>query len=256
MGVYSPHRNWYRVEADLKDVKVEADELAVRLRWEVGGEEEEGEYKCEITYLALTPCPVVRLISQLVVVAPPSSLQLYAGQQLVTNSSLGPLAEGSEVRLSCDGQGGRPPPLLAWYLGHTRLGQTSSELELNMTRNLLNQRVTCTATSRAASQTTVLTASVNLDLNLGPVSTVITPDLGGEELLSGDTLQLVCQTEGARPAATIKWLNTSAGSELTELTGHRTEQIATLQSDGTYVTLSKLVFKTRSEPVRLFRTKG
>ena len=248
VGVYSPHRNWYRVEAALQDVKVEADDLAVRLVWAVGGEEEEGEYKCEITYLAVTRCPVVHLVSRLVVVAPPRSLQLYSGQQVVTNSSLGPAREGTELRLRCESSGGRPPALLSWRVGERgvrgrRVTDHVSLLHLNLTRHLLNQRVSCTATSPAARQTRTLTASLDLDLNLSPVSTLITPDLARAELRPGDSLQLVCQTEGARPAATIRWRNNSAGD--LGLTEHRTQQIATLQSDGTYVTLSKLVIQTR-----------
>ena len=252
--MYSPQRNWYRVETHLKDVKVEADDLSVRLLWVVGEEEEEGDYKCEITYLAVTRCPVVRLISRLMVVVPATSVQLYTGGLLVTNSSLAPSSQGSQVRLVCQTDGGRPAPLLTWHVGNTRLEGSrltnhSSVLHIKMTRNLLNKVVVCTVTSQADMQSRVLSASVSLDLNLSPVSTVITPELDREELVSGDTLQLLCQTEGARPAATIQWINTSAShlTELTKLTDHRTQQIATLQSDGTYVTLSKLVFTIRSE---------
>ena len=187
------------------------------------------------------------------VVVPAQTVQLYTGGRLVTNSSLGPSTEGSLVRLVCKTEGGRPAPLLTWYVGNTRLRGSrltnhSSVLQIKMTRNLLNKAVVCTVTSQADMQSRVLSASVSLDLNLSPVSTVITPELDREELVSGDTLQLLCQTEGARPAATIQWINSSASdlSQLTQLTEHRTQQIATLQSDGTYVTLSKLVFTTRS----------
>ena len=251
VGVYSPHRNWYRLETDLKDVKVEAGEEKVSLTWTVGGEEEEGDYKCEITYLAVTPCPVVRLISNLVVVRPAQSVQLYCGGEEVTNSSLAPSPEGSQVRLECRTSGGRPPPTLTWYVGQTRTRATSltnhsTTLHINITRDLLNQRVVCVVTSQAGSQTRVLSASVSLDLNLSPVSTVIRAEVEQEPVVSGSTLQLVCQTEGARPAASLQWLNSSAG-QTTELRGQRTQQIATLQSDGTYVTLSKLVLTARSD---------
>ena len=143
--------------------------------------------------------------------------------------------------------------MLTWYVGNTRvrgssLTNHSSVLQIKITRDLLNKRVVCTVTSQADMQSRVISASVSLDINLRPVSTVIfAPELEREQLVSGDTLQLLCQTEGARPAATIHWINGSAG-HLTELTEHRTQQIATLQSDGTYVTLSKLVFTTRSDP--------
>ena len=42
-------------------------------------------------------------------------------------------------------------------------------------------------------------------------------------------------------------VNTTAGQVTEVVSQHRTQQIATLQSDGTYVTLSKLVITTRSD---------
>ena len=58
-----------------------------------------GLYKCEITYLAPAsiPCPVVITITRLVLVSPPSDVRLYHGAADVTNSSLGPVQEDSEV---------------------------------------------------------------------------------------------------------------------------------------------------------------
>ena len=56
---------------------------------EVVGVREAGVYKCEITYLTSSPCPVVRLISRLVVISPPTSVDLFLTrpQVRVTNST-------------------------------------------------------------------------------------------------------------------------------------------------------------------------
>ena len=58
-----------------------------------------GLYKCEITYLAPASisCPVVVTITRLVLVSPPSDVRLYHGAADVTNTSLGPVQEDSEV---------------------------------------------------------------------------------------------------------------------------------------------------------------
>ena len=121
-----------------------------------------GVYKCEITYLktASISCPVVRLISKLIVVTLPSHVQLFltrtssdhvassgyssrhvkysenvkkhsenvknAGNNHfdidhVTNSTIGPFSEGTHLTLQCITYGGRPPPDLYWYIGD-RLG--------------------------------------------------------------------------------------------------------------------------------------
>ena len=257
VGVYSPTKDWYRLEDDLlgvEAVRVEASEVEVSLSWEVRGVGEEGRYKCEITYLAPRACPVVRLISRLVVISLPTSLNLYSSQLgtraelLVTNSTVGPVSEGTEVSLRCVSSGVRSPRWrLSWYLGdsllpaHTELSDVSvsSTLHLNMTRSLLNKRVRCEVAT-LASEIRPMTASVEIDLNLEPTSTMITPELDRERLISGDTIRLVCQTEGARPAANIEWHNETDGSRVTS---HH--QIATLQSDGTYMTLSKLVVEAR-----------
>ena len=68
--MYSPSKDWHRVEDHLQGVEVEASQLEVILSWEVVGVREAGVYKCEITYLTSSPCPVVRLISRLVVISP------------------------------------------------------------------------------------------------------------------------------------------------------------------------------------------
>ena len=239
----------------VEGVEVEASELEVILSWSVVGVREAGVYKCEITYLTSSPCPVVRLISRLVVISPPTSLDLFTSrpQVRVTNSTIGPFREGQQVRLRCvSGGESSAKYYLYWYLGdspitghtHHHPHSVSSSILLNITRSLLNKRVVCKVANLAL-DTRPMTASVEIDLNLEPVTTVITAELDREDLVSGDRIILLCQAEGARPAATISWYNTTQERTEEILTDHSQDQIASLQSDGTYVTLSRLIVDTK-----------
>ena len=145
--------------------------MKVVLGWLVG-EEEGGEYKCEVschhlhsshhpllqvTYLGgqgPISCPVVQGLGRLVVVRPPTRVQLLvldtqdtaedtedtqdtedsedSAPLDVTNTTLGPYPEDSLVRLQCVATGGSPPPDIFWYIGdrcgRCRVGGESHEL--------------------------------------------------------------------------------------------------------------------------------
>ena len=239
--MYSPSKDWHRVEDHLQGVEgveVEASQLEVILSWEVVGVREAGVYKCEITYLTSSPCPVVRIISRLEVISPPNSLDLFLTrpQVRVTNSTIGPFREGREVRLRCVSGGESSAKYsLYWYLGDSPLtGHTrhhphsvSSSILLNITRSLLSKRVVCKVANLAL-DTRPLTASVEIDLNLDPVTTVITAELDRENLVSGDRIILLCQAEGA----SVTWYNLTKERIEENLMDHSQDQIASLQSEG------------------------
>ena len=122
--------------------------MKVVLGWLVG-EEEGGEYKCEVSsYISSTPvttwllqvtylggqgpisCPVVQALGRVVVVRPPTRVQLLVLDTAedtedsadsvpldVTNTTLGPYPEDSLVRLQCVATGGSPAPDISWYIG-------------------------------------------------------------------------------------------------------------------------------------------
>ena len=130
--------------------------MKVVLGWLVG-EEEGGEYKCEVSsYISSTvvttrllqvtylggqgpiSCPVVQGLGRVVVVRPPTRVQLLVIDTLdtdedsaetedsedngnvahdVTNTTLGPYPEDSLVRLQCVATGGSPAPDISWYIG-------------------------------------------------------------------------------------------------------------------------------------------
>ena len=83
--------------------------------------------------------------------------------------------------------------------------QVVSRLTLVVTREMLNTRLTCKVANQAMEQH-VMIARVQLDINLSPMSTVITADSDGHRgyLMAGDRIQLTCKADGARPAATLR----------------------------------------------------
>ena len=58
------------------------------------------------------------------------------------------------------------------------------------------------------------------------------------ELVAGSTLRLVCTVAGARPAATLRWYNATPATAPRALAS--STQLASLQGDGSYVSLSRL----------------
>ena len=149
-----------------------------------------GLYKCEITYLAPASisCPVMVTIARLVMVSPPSDVRLYHGASDVTNTSLGPVTEDSEVSLRCVAEGGRPAPDIYWYLGEQRLVSdaavvvtrgdnvtggpmvTAASVTLLASRDLLQASLRCKVANQAM-EASAMTASVTLDISLRPLAT-------------------------------------------------------------------------------------
>ena len=80
-------------------------------------------------------CPVVQALGRVVVVRPPTRVQLLVLDTAedtaedtdedsedsvpldVTNTTLGPYPEDSLVRLQCVATGGSPAPDISWYIG-------------------------------------------------------------------------------------------------------------------------------------------
>ena len=73
-----------------------------------------------------------------------------------------------------------------------------------MTRDLLNSKIMCKVANQAMSDHYMI-ASVQVDINLRPMSTVITSELDSSEIKSGDNVHLLCKADGARPAATLRF---------------------------------------------------
>ena len=92
---------------------------------------DEGEYKCEITFLDISKnCPVVQLV-KLTTLAPPryANISLATGsaprpeteRKVETNSVVGPYNEGTDIVLICESGGGKPIPQVTWYINNQQV---------------------------------------------------------------------------------------------------------------------------------------
>nr|XP_053643781.1 hemicentin-1-like [Cherax quadricarinatus] len=222
--------------------------------------EDEGLYKCEITYLAVREaCSVVQFVN-LTTYALPTYLQMTFedGSPIDNGTVAGPFDEGTSLTLICESGGGKPVARVSWWNGSQTLpGEYSGILEQNgagvgrnilrvpLTRADLASTLTCEAEN--AAMTSPFVASVTIDLNVPPVSVTVT---GAETATyEGEEVTLTCVVKGARPAASITWLNGSVPVQDAPTLVNVQEDSAEIRlPDDTYETRSRLNFQaTRFE---------
>jgi len=248
--VYSPIANFAKAEAELVErgnLIFDSNNETTRLQISDTKTTDEGEYKCEITFLDITKdCPVVQLV-KLTTLAEPKYLNVSTsdGRDISSSSIIGPFNEGHELRLVCESGGGKPIPRVTWYNGSNVIsGKVSSfeeedgtgtgrnEVRIKLSRGDLGSQFTCQAENEAIDQP--LSTSVQVDVNLRPFRTEV---IGAERPLEeGSMVSLMCRTWGARPAAVITWFNGSR-----PFSEQPAGQVA-LQDDNTYETQSRISF--------------
>lgn len=249
--VYSPVASFSKAEGELLERgQLDLDDNISHLKISPLQTTDEGEYKCEITFLDISKnCPVVQLV-KLTTLAEPKYINVTlsdgrGGGETVSNNVVGPFNEGTEVVLVCESGGGKPIPQVSWYNGEQplagkassfedadRTGTGRSEVRLTVGRNDLSARLECRSTNEAVADP--LSATVQLDVNLRPFATEIT---GAETPVEeGSAVSLLCRTNGSRPAAVLTWYNGSNPFSV-----QPTGQVA-LQDDDTYETQSRLSF--------------
>jgi len=247
--VYSPIANFAKAEGELVErgqLFFDGSNATTRLQIQDLKTTDEGEYKCEITFLDITKdCPVVQLV-KLTTLAKPKYLNVsLADGRDITTEIIGPFNEGHELRLVCESGGGKPIPRVTWYNGSSVIsGKTSSieeedgtgtgrnEVRIKLGRGDLGSQFTCQAENEAIEEP--LSTSVQVDVNLRPYQTKVT---GAEEPHEeGSVVTLFCRTWGARPAAVITWFNGSR-----PFSEQPAAQVA-IQNDDTYETQSRISF--------------
>ena len=255
VAVYSPATQWWRVEGTLKDrARVGVDQDTANLTFKLTSTQDEGQYKCEITFLDISQdCPVVQ-VTHLIAMARPKYINITlldgAVSTQVTGDLIGPYHEGTEITLRCEVEGGKPAPHVFWFMGDKLLdrqessqellnssGSVQSDLKLKVTREALGSKIVCKVANEVMDK--YLTASVQLDVYLPPVSTILTGD-DGQGVDEGEDVHLVCSSGGARPAAVISWYN---GSLSTPLISPAARHVSSMQEDATYHTISHLVMR-------------
>ena len=92
---------------------------------------DEGEYKCEITFLDISKnCPVVQLVKLTTLASPKyANISLATGsssgrtieRKLDSNSVVGPYNEGTDILLICESGGGKPIPQVSWFINNQKV---------------------------------------------------------------------------------------------------------------------------------------
>ncbi|XP_050555939.1 hemicentin-1 isoform X6 [Spodoptera frugiperda] len=229
--------------------------------------EDEGVYRCEITYLQVgEDCNTVQITDFHTYIKPKSvEVMTGDGKVLADSAIYGPLLERAKVNISCTVKEGKPQPKVVWYFRKSRgddLRELNGEtvtpdnstitrvLPLTVTREELGGELTCVVSSAALDADIV--KKVKLDVRVPPNKTLITGV--GEHATQGTLLTLTCTASGARPAAKIEWYNGTQKLNADDQNIH-TRDVET--EDTTFETKSNLTFEaTRFENGRKFHCEA
>ncbi|XP_075987593.1 neuromusculin isoform X7 [Anticarsia gemmatalis] len=229
--------------------------------------EDEGVYRCEITYLQVgEDCNTVQ-ITDFHTYIKPKSVELITGdgKTLAEGSIFGPLLERAKVNVSCSVKEGKPQPKVTWYFKKNR-GEEMRELNgetitpdnititrvlpLTVTREELGGELTCVVSSAALDADIV--KKIKLDVRVPPNKTFISGV--GEHAVQGTLLTLMCKVSGARPAAKVQWFN---GTQKLSEDDQNIHQNDIEMADTTYETTSNLTFEaTRFENGQKFHCEA
>ncbi|XP_059047752.1 hemicentin-1 isoform X2 [Achroia grisella] len=223
--------------------------------------EDEGVFRCEITYLHVgEDCNTVQ-VTDFHTYIKPKSVEVTAGDQTLADGAvLGPLLERTKIDISCTVIEGKPQPKVVWYFnGKQRLdAQTTTPnattfqhvLPLTVTRAELGGELKCIVSSAALDEPIV--RKVLLDVEVPPNKAFISGV--GEHATQGTLLTLMCTASGARPAAKIEWYN---GTEKLDPEQHNIHQRDLESGDTTFETTSNLTFEaTRFENGQKFHCEA
>ncbi|XP_037776964.1 nephrin-like [Penaeus monodon] len=166
------------------------------------------EYRCRVDFRS-SPTQNVRV--QLEVIVPPKRIRIKSEVGMEVSGVIGPYPVGASVSLVCEVESGRPRPSVSWFHEGSLLDDVSEvkrgEITTNtltiasLTRADLYRVLTCQASNSNLS--TPVAATVTLDMSFPPLDVRI---LGSMESLSeGERYEIVCESSGSRPTATISW---------------------------------------------------
>ncbi|XP_063898404.1 hemicentin-2 isoform X12 [Helicoverpa armigera] len=229
--------------------------------------EDEGVYRCEITYLQVgEDCNTVQ-ITDFHTYIKPKSVEVVTGdgKALSDGAVFGPLLERAKVNISCTVHEGKPQPKVVWYFRKNR-GDDLKELNgetvtpdnstitrmllLTVTREELGGELTCVVSSAALDADIV--KKIKLDVRVPPNKTVITGVK--DHATQGTILTLTCTASGARPAAKIDWFN---GTQKLDLQERNIYQKDVETEDTTFETKSNFTFEaTRFENGQKFHCEA
>ncbi|XP_052742760.1 uncharacterized protein LOC112046705 isoform X2 [Bicyclus anynana] len=223
--------------------------------------DDEGVYRCEITYLQVgEDCNTVQVTDFHTYIKPKSVEVITSdGTVMSDGGTFGPLSERARVNLTCLVVGGKPQPKVTWYFNGkekldaqtiTEQGQVKHVLPLTITRSELGGELLCNVSSAALDRPTL--RHVKLDVEVPPNK--ISIQGMGEHATQSTLLTLMCTVSGARPPATVEWYNGTRKLTAADQNIHLRE---TEESDTTFETVSNLTIEaTRFENGRKFICKA
>ncbi|KAF7998196.1 hypothetical protein HCN44_009594 [Aphidius gifuensis] len=172
-------------------------------------EKDSGVYRCRVDFLiGQTRNSKVNLT----VIIPPHKILITDENGIVRNSRVGPYLESDDLELNCDVYGGKPLPLVSWYLDKTlitnesiilRPGVLRSTIVIkNLERRDIHTELICISNNNN-NKTIPITTKVRIDMNFSPLYVKI---IGQNKALSADKrYDIVCVTYGSRPPALVTW---------------------------------------------------
>ncbi|XP_063905692.1 nephrin isoform X2 [Zophobas morio] len=206
-------------------------------------ESDQAVYRCRVDFKkAQTRNSQVNLT----VIVPPQKIVITNESGAQLESVVGPFPEGASFTLRCDVFGAKPLPTVTWFRNDVVVSNVSVALpsagtthvrsELRITglgRRDVHSELTCQATNNP--KTAPLASTLHVDMNFGPLDVKI---LGANQPLSaGRRYDLLCQSSGSRPPASITWWRN----------GQRLEGAKKTTSNDGNTTTSTLSFVPRKE---------
>lgn len=233
--------------------------------------EDEGVYRCEITYLQVgEDCNTVQITDFATYIKPTSvALTTEDGKPLAEGSAFGPLLEESNAKIACSVKGGKPQPKVVWKFSQRgvksrlidigyhynldynkrtmwaiKIGDyarpdnstVTRVLSFPTIRNYLGGELVCVVSSPALD--TDIEKKIKLDIKVPP-DTATMSGLG-DHVVEGQMVNLSCKVDGARPAAEVRWYNSSKLVDASKFSIHSESKE---MADTTYETYSSLSFK-------------
>ncbi|CAG2105479.1 unnamed protein product [Medioppia subpectinata] len=168
------------------------------------------EYRCRVDFRwGRTLTSVINLH----VIVPPKKVYIIDSKNQQISGLIGPVEEGSDVRLSCIVEGGKPDPSVHWYRDNVLIDVSTTSIDdsvvrnelliENIRRNDLNSIYSCNAINNNSSQTSISTF-VTFDIYVKPSDVKIISIR--RPLSSGRKFDLICRSFGSRPPAQLTWL--------------------------------------------------
>ncbi|XP_050045135.1 synaptogenesis protein syg-2-like [Dermacentor andersoni] len=168
-----------------------------------------GTYVCSVDFkMGWTRTAIVHLV----VVVPPKRPLITDENGTEIRNLTRPYEEGEDLTLVCDVYGGQPEPVVTWWRGSQLLQQALSRapdghsratlLRLRLARTDYRAKLTCRATNSNVSEPS--TASIIVNMHLQPIAVEIKGNRG--PLSAEMSTQVICQVEGSRPPASVRWL--------------------------------------------------